>query len=824
MIAGDIRFALRQIGHTPVFSGVIIAVIGLGIGLNAGLLTFLNAYAWRPAPGIAPDRRLVRINPSAVRETEERPGPIGLSYPDIQDLRSQGEVFEDVAAWHSVRTVADFGAGAESVVGVYTTANFFRVLRVALAVGTEFTREAAPDSVVVIAHSLWITHFGGAPDTVGKTIRIMNQPFTIVGVAPPRFAGVNASSQGNTNIWMPLGAAPLVDPATRDALVRREVAPLLTVARLAPGVDAGDIETLTASLASRIAIEEPTIHGGLSISAERLTGMASGQGDRTETIVAFVLVAALIVVITCTNVSALLIGRAVSRRREIGVRLSLGATRLRIIRQMLTESLVLAVSGAGLALLFYVVSSKVAYATIPGLESGFQPEPATFLFAAIFAIVTTIAVGLAPALHASRAGVSEVINNSGSLGRGRARLQATFVVVQLACSQPLLVVTSLVLADLRAAATTAADQAPASVLAMDSELGLSRLNAGNLTQEARDSAVRASRVTYELMRRRLLEVPGVQSVAMSIGAGGQSFELPGAGSAGTEIQQVHVSAGYFEALGIPLLRGRPIGVEEDRAGFSGVVVNQETAQRLWPGENAVGKRLVRRERTEQRDGVVNTAAGSPTSFEVIGVAGSLSYQGNRNTPMLFAPMANASSLQGASIAVRTTAADARGVLPAIRAAIGEVDPLATVSDVATLAERYEARAREERLANGGAFAVGFAVLLLASLGLYGLIAFGVAQRTREIGIRLAVGATAGNVVRHFLRDGLKVTAIALGIGLPITLAGIRLIDASVVDFTPGNVAAVMIVVPVLIAIAALASWLPARRAGRVDPLVALRND
>jgi predicted permease len=824
MIVGDIRFAFRQIGRTPLFSGVIIAVIALGIGINAGLLTFLNAYAWQPAPGIASDRRLVRLTPSASSATSARPRAVGLSYPDIQDLRNQRAIFADVAAWRTTRLATDFGNGAEPVSVVYTTANYFRVLRVALAAGAGYSSDATAEPVVVIGHSLWTTHFAGSPDVIGKTIRVMNQPFTIVGVAPPRFSGVNTSSQGNATIWMPFGAAALVEPAIRDVLVRREATRLLAVARLASGVDAGDVDRLASPLASRIARDEPTAHRAFSISVERLTGMASDRGDTTESIVGVLLVAALIVVITCTNVSALLIGRAVSRRREIGVRLSLGATRLRIIRQMLTESLVFAVAGGGLALLLYVVSVKVAYATLPELEFGLQPEPATFLFAAIFAIVTTIAVGLAPALHASRVGVGEVIKNSGAQAIGRARLQATFVVVQLACSQPVLVLTSLVLVNLRAAATSAADEAPASVVAMDSELRPPTLNAGELTQAVRDSAARTNRATYELMRRRLREIPGVQSVAMSTGAGTQLFEAPDAGTR-ADIQQVHVSAGYFETLGIPVMRGRPIGVADDRAGFTGVVVNEETARRLWPGENPIGKRLVRHERADPPDGVVlNSARGSPSALEVIGVSGSLSYQGNRTTPMLFAPMANAASLWSASIEVRTAGDNARAVVPAIRAAMREVDPLATVGDVATLAERYKSRAREETLSNAGAFAVGVAALLLASLGLYAIIAFGVAQRTREIGIRLAVGATSGDVVRQFLRNGLEVTAIALAIGLPLTVAGIRLVEASVVDFSPRKVAAVMLVVPVLVAIAALASWLPARRAGRVDPLVALRSD
>jgi predicted permease len=827
MIAGDIRFALRQIARTPLFSGVVIAVIALGIGINAGLLTILNAYAWRPAPGIAPDSRLARLEPTAVGATSGQQRATSLSYPDIQDLRGQRHVFTDVAAWRTTWLAVDFGSGAEQVVGVFTTANYFRVLRVAMAAGAGFTAgaDASAEPVVVIGHSLWITHFAGSPDAIGKTIRVMNRPFTIVGVAPPRFAGVNVANMDNATIWMPLGVSAMLEPATRDALVRRDAMSLQSFARLASGVDAGDVDRMTAQLAARIAREEPTAHRALSIRAERLMGMRGDSSDTTETIVAFLIVAFLIVVITCTNVSALLIGRAVARRREIGVRLSLGATRLRIMRQMLTESLVFASAGGALALLLYVASVKIAYATIPEIIPGLQPEPATFLFAALFAVATTIAVGLTPALHASRVGVGEVIKNGGTQAIRRARLQSAFVVAQLASSMPVLVVTSLVLVNLRAAATSASDQAPASVVAMDSELRLPLQSNGPPTPAARDSAAKANRATYELIRRRLLDIPGVRSVALSTSGGGASFQAPAAGSAELEIQQVHVSPDYFATLGIPLLHGRAIGVDDDRAGFAGVVVNEETAQRMWPGVNPIGKHLVRRAGADAVDIIrLNTPDGAPAMLEVIGVAGSLSYQGNRTTPMLFTPMANAGSLWNASLAVRTSGGNARAMVPAIRAAVREVDPLATVGDVATLAERYEARAREETLSNAGAFAVGFAALLLASLGLYAIIAFGVAQRTREIGIRLAVGATSGDVVRQFLRDGLKVTAIALAIGLPVTVAGIRVVEAQQVDFTLRNAAAVMLVVPVLVAIAALASWVPARRAGRVDPLIALRSE
>ncbi len=501
--ASDVQFALRQISRTPLFSGVVIAVIALGIGTNAGLFTTLDTYAWRAAPGIEDTPRLARLTATAVRGASGQIAAVSLSYLDIQDLRGQRDVFADVAAWQATSLAADFGDGAASVMTSYTTANYFRVLGVVMAAGAGFPDGAdqSPDPIVVIGHSLWQTRFGGKDDAIGKTIRVMNQPFTIVGVAPPRFAGVNVSSMGRDAIWIPLGARALLE-ADANFLVRRDAMSLLGVARLAPGVSADAVTSMTAPLAASVAREDSSTHRGLAIRAERLTGMARGRGDTTETIAAFVLIGALIVVITCTNVSALLLGRAVARRREIGVRLSLGATRLRIVRQMLTESLVLASAGALLGLLLYVIVVKLAYATIPEVIYGLQPDPTTFMFAAMFALITTIAFGLAPALHASRAGIAEVMKGGGDLSAHRSRLQALFVVIQLACSQPVLIVTSLVLADLRAGANDSAALAPASVVTMSSEVFRSPIQ-GQSALAARDSAGAAAGAVLKRVRQRL---------------------------------------------------------------------------------------------------------------------------------------------------------------------------------------------------------------------------------------------------------------------------------------------------------------------------------
>ena len=461
---------------------------------------------------------------------------------------------------------------------------------------------------------------------------------------------------------------------------------------------------------------------------------------------------------------------------------------------------------------------------------GLEPEPARFLFATLFALVTTFVFGLAPALHATSADIGEVMKNSGNHAIRRSRLQMTFVVIQLACSQPVLVVTSLVLADIRRGVNENAAQAPASVATMSWRLNRPESDVV-ADRGSRYSALASSHDVLRTVRQRLAAVPGVRSVAISTEGHGRpdrsktptvSFNrikdfdvVRGRGAiATTRIAQLYVNNDYFTTLGMPLVRGRAIGVDDDRPGSSAVVVNEAAAELLWPGQDPIGKRLVRRDAEN---------AAQSTSLEVIGVAGAPSYDKQQAEPIAFAPLSTAASAWESTLAIHTSG-DARAYVPWIRAAIREVEPYAAIDDVITLAERYAGQRREALQSNAAAFAVGAAALLLASLGLYAIIAFAVAQRTREIGIRLAIGATSGSVVRHFFRNGLTVSAIGLAIGLPVTVASIRVVQANVLGFTLQNVAAVSLVVPVLLAVAALASWLPARRAGRVDPVIALRSE
>jgi putative ABC transport system permease protein len=776
-VVTDVRVALRQMARAPLFSGVVVLVIALGIGINAALLTTLHTYAWQPAPGIAPDARLVRLAPTAVRGQNKRVVDVRLSYPELLNLRRQRGVFADVAGWSWTSLAADFGAGGEAVLATYATDNYFRVLRVPMAAGAGFPegvdRSAAP--IVVIGHSLWMTHFGGSATAIGKTVRVMNQQFTIAGVAPPLFTGVEAKTMGRPAIWIPLGTRALLEPDEKNAAF------LESFARVAPGLAARDVGPMT------------------GIRAQSLTGFQQGESGTNELIAVFLIVAAFVVLITCTNLSALFLGRAVARRREIGVRLSLGATRLRLIRQMLTESLVHALAGGLLGLALYAVSMKAAYAVVPEIIPGMEPEPVTFLYAAAFALATTIAFGLAPALHATKADIAEVIKGTSTHAIRRSRLQATFVVVQLACSMPVLIVTSLVLADFRAGVNDSADAAPASVVTMRAEL-----------------LGPATPASLNLVRQRLERVPGARVAAINTRGNGESFDVPDR-NVRLSIRQYDVSPNYFATLGIPIVRGRAIGVEDDRGGSGAVVLNEEAAKLLWPGEDPIGKHLLRRER--DREG----REAQPARLEVIGVAGAAPYSMETSAPEIFAPLSDAAFVGEVMIDVRT-ASDARAFVPSIRAAIREAEPFLGVRDITTLAEQYALSRREGFQANLAAFAVGAAALVLASLGLYAIIAFAVAQRTREIGIRLAIGATSREIVRQFLRTGIKVTAIGLAIGLPATVAAIRVVQASVFGFTLHNVVAVTVVVPVLIAVAALASWLPARRAGRVDPLIALRSE
>lgn len=791
----DVRLAFRQMAKAKLFSVVVIAVLGLGIGINSGLLTLLGAYAWQPAPGIARDGRLARL---VVQATGGGADPSlrdsRLSQPDLEALRARRDVFAAVAAWQSVDLSADFGQGPQLLEGHYVTGNYFSMLGVRMAAGSGVFADDDPALVqsVVIDHSLWLTFFNGSDTAVGATIQILNQPFTIIGVTPPLFSGVDVLDQFDYLVWLPLGARAMLARGGPGLGARRTEPFLEAAAQLADGVRPGHVERRLAPLAARLArVRSDSANPRLVIGAERLTGMPATKGETRELIAAIMVMAGLVVLITCTNVGALLLGRAVARRREIGVRLALGASRLRLVRQLLTESLLYAVLGAALGIALFGLVSLV----LPKLAQqmppiGLAPEPATFGYAAILALVTTLAMGLVPALHATRADIGEVIKGSAQLAVRRSRLQAAFVVAQLACSMPVLVVTALMLASMSRATRGGDAPAPRTIVSMYAQI---------VRPSEPDSA--ADMASLERMVIRLMGETGVNSAAASITTGKVQ-----------NVQYIYVTPAYFAASDMALLRGRAPAPAE--AGQPVAVISELAARRLWPGENPLGKRIER----------PATWYAGPQSFEVIGVAAPALYDLQDPDIEVFAPLAFAPHAYFAPRLTVNTADDARSMVPHLRRAIAEAEPYAALTHVITVAEYAEERMLDAQRTNVGAFTIGFAALLLASLGLYAIIAYSVAQRTREIGVRLAIGAAPGTVVGEFFRSGMKVSLAGLLIGMPIAIFGVKMVEANMLGFTFRDVFAVAVIVPILLGVAALASWLPARRAGRVDPLIALQAE
>jgi len=842
----DLRYGVRTLRKRPGFTFVAIFTLALGIGVNAALFSVLDAFVLKPLPLKDPDS-LVSLG--GVNAKGERQSLV--SYRDYLDYRDQNSTLSDVVAWNKVRVTLgeappsqsddEFAEGSEYLFGQIVSGNYFGALGAEMSQGRALqpTDDERPDEhpVVVLSHGSWQRRFASDPNIVGKSIMLQGQSFTVVGVTATGFIGTTPDVP---SFWAPL--------MMRDRLIQsggwghkswltdRNSDVFTLLGRLKPGVTRAQAETDFQLITSRLAQSYPAEDRKTKITLTSAGTFVSLNEDAMALAIPLVLGFGLVLLIACANVANLLLARAAARQREIGVRLALGASRWRVVRQLITESLLLSLAGGAAGLLLAVWSLSILYpivlSSIPlpeGLAAGFSlnltPDWRVFSFTLLLAAVAGIGAGLAPALQASKPDLTRAIKDEGSaFGQhlSQSRLRNALVVAQIAVCMALLVAAGLLVRNLQRVRTLDTGMNTKQVFSVATALkgsGAEKQDGAHLVELRRQLA------------DRLRATPGVVAVTqahqqpLSGGIGNTLVTLPGQPvDHPFEARFNLVSAEYFETLAIPLTGGRPFTATEVNARVPVVVISEATARRYWPDTDPLGKHLGISAGAQQTESEVqNNAAVVYRQYEVIGVARDARsrWVWEKDETLLYVPLPTASSA-GQYLMVRT-AGEPATVMNGVREMAGTIDPSLRVS-VRRIDDSLAFQMAPFRAIAWLSGVLGVMALLLAGVGLYGVMSFVVTQRTREIGIRVALGARSEDVVRMFLFQGMRLTVLGVMCGIAGGALISRLLAAVLIDLSALDPLTFGVVSVFLTVVALLAILVPARRATKVDPLVALRYE
>jgi predicted permease len=814
----DLRFAARHFMRTPIVTATMIGIFALGIGFSAALFLFIRSFVDGPLPGVPRQESLVRIR--GIDRT--RPGrAIGreFSYPEYREYAAERTLFSDVAAWTSSDVVLDVGAreaNLQSGAATYVTGNYFQVLGLRPTLGAGLPVDAddadsAPELVAVISHVLWERHFERSRDIVGRAMKVNGVTVTIVGVLPRRFAGARTGGS-EMRVWLPLSTRPVVQRTTA-ALTSYDDARFGLVARLQPGVRAEQAGPTVEAIAVRVAQQTTAGSTGRVASTDVVALIGgnyfppSGTDERSSAGPVLALMFPVIVLlITCTNVSALLAGLGVARRREIAVRLALGAGRGRIVRQLLTETVLLAVAAGAVGLFVIWVLLRLFDANIPDLAIEIDWRAIAFTFG--LALLAGLLFGFSPALQTTRLALQEALKDSAGVVVARGlRLQSWLVVAQIAFTQPALLSMGSLLLEMRA-----------NLRELPTRPYADRLLEVHFNVNPRYGSLDEDRErTLVAVQERLATVPGVAGVVRQEHLDSFDIEVhPADAVAGLDlatplqVRGIAAPAGYFTLTGMSFARGRDFDRAE-RSHDNAIIVGSGLARRLWGGADAIGRRLV---------SAGPNLRGTRT-FTIVGVVDDPA-TGARDGEGEMARVFMSRVHTTGHLLIRTQG-PAEHLLPAIRAAAADEAPALPIVAARTLASVEASERRSVLTAISAAGGTGALALLLSAIGLYAVVTFAVGQRVREIGIRAALGAEGRQVVRLFVLRGLRLSLVGLVIGLALGIGGARVISAVEGNEPSAEIFALSALVAVfVIAVALVASWIPARRAARIDPLEALR--
>ena len=818
----DLKFGVRLLAKTPGFTVIAALSLALGIGANTTIFTLVNAVLLNPLP-VEDPAQLV-----SVFTTDERNRGTGLDFlqtspMNFKDLRDKNEVFSGLTGHVGIPLNITGGTGQpEQIFGELVTGNYFSVLGARPQIGRGFLpdEDVTPGEklVTVLGYGEWQKRYGGDPAIVGRTISLNGAAFTVVGVMPKGFKGTNAI--GAPALWVPYMTYPqtttgffleLAAPNSRRGLVFN------ITGRLKPGVSVQQAEANLKTIARQLEQEYPNENKGRNVTLVPLAQATINPGFRDNIVKAgglLMTIVGLVLLIACANVANLLLARAAARQREIAVRLSLGAGRGRLIMQLLTEGTLLAVIGGAAGLLLAYWAQGLLWSFRPPFLAAdsidLQPDMRVLMFTLAVSIVTGVVFGLAPAIQASRPDLVVELKEKTSAPTGSNRLfslRNVLVSAQVALSLVALVGAGLFLRSLQHAQQISPgfDTDHLAVLSFD-------LGAQGYTEER-------GRQFQQRVLERAASVPGVQgaSVASTVPlfAGGfaRTVFLEGQDSsdrrAGRLVQISVVGAHYLETVGIPLVRGRTLSETDQPNTPIAVVINETMAKRFWPDQDAIGKRF--------------KFFGQDFFNQVVGIAKDSKYNfiGEEETPFIYQATTQVYQPQ---LSLFVKAAQPSAVLGTVRGEVQQLDRNLPLTGVFTLSEIFGQALWAPRMAASLLAVFAGLSLVLSVIGIYGVMAYAVSQRTRELGIRMALGASRGDVLRLVVVQGLRLTLMGVAFGLAASLAVTRLIASLLYSVSPTDVVT-FTVVPLLLASAALlASYLPALRATRIDPMVALRYE
>ena len=808
----DVKYGLRALTKSPGFAALAILTLALGIGANTTIFSWINSTLLNPVPGLTRPNEVVSL-------TLNKPGenPFPFTYPDVEAMREGQQSFTGIAACAFAQISLTGRRKPERLSAMSASANYFDVLGVRPFLGRGFlpAEDEKPGGapVAVISYRLWQTHFAANPDIASQTIQLNGRPYSIVGVTPAGFQGSQTGVR--TDLWVPIMMQAQFDPRG-DLLHDHHYFWLLAFGRLKPGVSLAQAqEEMTRRMKPEVDSHPEEHKGHTAVSVYPLWRNPFGLNFFMATLLPTLMcIAGLVLLLACANVANLMLVRAVGRRREIAIRISLGGNRWRLVRQLLVESLMLSLTGGAVALLFTLWTQGTLMKFLPvtpdiPLLLAVETDRTVLLTTLLISVMTGVIFGILPALRSSGIAPADVLKEeagSTSGGPAKARLASGLVVAQMSLSLLLLICAGLFIRSFRSAREIDPGFNPNNVLIGSYDLFTAGYTEATGTEFHRQ------------LLAKLESLPGVESVALSdrvpLGFGGGSTAVKPEGyvspaNESMETQVAIVSPNYLHTMQVPIVKGRDFAPQDTKSSQRVVIVSQAFANRYWPGQEPLGKQL--------------NSDLTHEWFTVVGVARDCKQVGLNEKPLPFLYLPVSQIYRPVMIINARAAGDPLALAKTVESAAHELNPDLALFDETTLESRDQFASFGQRVAGTFVGAFGLLALVLAAIGIYGVTAYTTRQRTHEIGIRVTLGATRQDVLRLVLGKGVRLTLIGVGLGLALALVLTRFLRGLLLGVTSTDALTFSTVAFLLCGVALFACLIPGIWAMRVDPNVALRN-